>query len=162
MRLLSRLLATIMVIGIAIPARSAHAQRATERGGTHDRCTTSFYDPDMYNWFAFKNSCTYDISVEACGEDRGGCWTMDRIRPGKKDNFGQSRAEIQAMGGVVAYVCRAGWIAVDGRDQPIDGGRHPYKCKDESGHYEQGSQLDVGAQGDRHRDVRTRTHADHR
>lgn len=124
-----RLLALVgFICTVAVP-RVAAAQSATERGGIHSSCVRQFYDPDMYNWYSFQNVCSYSISVMACGEDQGGCWTMDPIRPGKKDNFGHSRSEVQALGGIVVYVCRAGWIALDGDNQPIDGGRHPFKCK---------------------------------
>ena len=123
-----RALTVMLAAALIMIGRSAEAQSKYEAGGIYNHCVREFYDPEMYNWLSYENLCSFSISVVACGVEKGGCWTVD-LRAGRKDEIGYNRREIDGFGGVKAYVCRLGYVPVDASDNPIDGGRHEFRCR---------------------------------
>ena len=76
-------------------------------------CIRQFYDPAMYNWLAYENTCSESLSVTFVPNQpgHGGGGAMD-LGPGRHSSIGLSRAEVQDNGGFELYVCPVGYIPV--------------------------------------------------
>ncbi|MEI6208343.1 MAG: hypothetical protein WCP20_16305 [Desulfuromonadales bacterium] len=92
-------------------------------------CLETFYDKEEYGWLAVRNNCTKTLHVEmAYSNDKhgGGGWT---IRPGRHENTGRSRKEIEAAGSYVFAVCPEGYNPIGSDDGFWKGYGHNYRCK---------------------------------
>ncbi len=102
----------------------------TVPGGQYNNCITSFYDPKIYNWLAFRNNCAQTLHVTwIFGTDTGIGSSAD-ISSGASANTGYSSSEVSAKNGWEVYVCPAGDLSVDTAGNAIRGGKaQPYVCK---------------------------------
>lgn len=84
----------------------------------YNGCIRQFYDPAMYNWLAYENTCSQSLSVTFVPYQpgHGGGGAVD-LGPGRHSSTGLSRREVHDNGGFELYVCPAGYIPVgpDGR-----------------------------------------------
>lgn len=118
---------TLLVL-LLVSKGQASAQQY-EPGGYYNQCIGSFYDPDMYNWYSYRNSCSETIRVTYCARNSGGgCYAMT-LRSGRKDSTGWSRDEVNRKGGFTVYACREGWYPVDVRGEPVRPGTGAYRCR---------------------------------
>src|SRR5881398_173363 len=88
----------LAIVILPMFGRSLAAQKY-ESGVEYEHCIANFYDPAMYNWWSAENKCGTTLTVVVCGQLRGGCFSMD-LKSGRKDSIGESRSEINEMGGV--------------------------------------------------------------
>jgi hypothetical protein len=118
----------IFLIAVFILSFRASLQAQPAYASTATNCISSFYDPKMYNWFAYSNNCTDVIKVSFVGRDGHHAGTLD-IRPGRSGNTGWSEKEVDAMGGVEAYACPEHYIPVDANDKNITKPVTAFRCK---------------------------------
>jgi TonB family protein len=109
---------------------SGSAQQ-TMPGGQFNNCISSFYDPAVYNWLAFKNNCTQALSVTYIFRTETGVGSTGDPGPGASFNTGYSAAEISARNGYELYICLEGYLPVDANGKFIQGGTppKPFACK---------------------------------
>lgn len=129
------LLAMIALTLLLVVPRASHAQSqvALSADVAHAKtCVESFYDPDHYNWYSFKNTCSESINVTACHiEGTGACLWSATIKPGKSSSTGETRAEVQNGGGMRYYVCPAGYTAMGPNNKFLKHGDTSYVCQKE-------------------------------
>jgi len=101
---------------------SAHPVYEYEPGGELDDCIQTFYDPDMYNWYSMRNTCSFKIHWTSVNPGGSG-----DIRAGGKASNGQSRAEMAQYSDTEFVFCREGFVPVDGSGRYWRGG--PYRCR---------------------------------
>jgi hypothetical protein len=79
----------------------------------YNGCIRQFYDPTMYNWLAYENTCSQSLSVTFVPNQpgHGGGGAMD-LRPGRHNSTGLSSREVRDNGGFELYVCPAGYLPV--------------------------------------------------
>jgi len=134
----------LMVVLTAARGRAAspEATGAPERDGgidasaydyrspIYNHCIREFYDPNMYNWFSFENTCSEALSVTFIPYDPGfGASAVDYLGPGRSTSTGDSRDEIQRKRGYELYVCPAGFLPVDGNDRYVTRVNTMFRCK---------------------------------
>ena len=105
-------------------------RQSYESGGVYDHCIKEFYEPQLYDWLAFENSCDVAVHVLYCkrGADRACVGSFD-LTPGSHESTGRDRRQVKAYGGMDRYVCRKGFLAVDDRGDPITRGGRKFRCK---------------------------------
>ena len=54
-----------------------------------NNCIKEFYDPEMYNYLTFKNTCTESLTVVLIAKDGSGAGGTIELRPGGKDSVGR-------------------------------------------------------------------------
>ncbi len=91
-------------------------------------CIKEFYDPEMYNYLTFKNTCSQSLTVVLIAKDgSGGGGTME-LRPGGKDSVGRSAGKEPKPGSFELYVCPTGNIPVDDNDQLVSKPGSNFRC----------------------------------
>lgn len=118
-------LAASVTLTIAIPSVS-HAQR--HEIPPLNSCIKEFYDPEMYNYLTFKNTCAQSLTVVLIAKDgSGGGGTME-LRPGGKDSVGRSAGKEPKPGSFELYVCPTGNIPVDDNNQLVSKPGSNFRC----------------------------------
>lgn len=88
------------------------------RSPAYNHCIRSFYDPNMYNWYSFENTCSEALSITFIPYNPGfGGGAVDYLGPGRATSTGASRDEMQRKEGFELYVCPTGFMPVDGNDR---------------------------------------------
>jgi len=110
------------------------ASLATTFGQGHETpglngCIKEFYDPEMYNWLTFRNSCTESLTIVFVAKDQSGVsGTMD-LRPGGKDSVGSMKGVVPKVGQFEIYVCRLGYEPVDGENKVVSKPGTSVRCQ---------------------------------
>jgi hypothetical protein len=103
---------------------------ADYRSPVYNHCIRSFYDPDMYNWYSFENTCSEAVAVTFIPYNPGyGGGAVDSLSPGRATSTGDTRDEIQRKQGYELYVCPAGFLPVDGNDRYVSRVNTMFRCK---------------------------------
>jgi hypothetical protein len=81
-------------------------------------CAREFYDPQMYHWISYENTCagTINVALVGIGVPHSGALT---IKPGHRGSPGMDAKEVEAVGGLKAYVCPGGYLAVNADDNKL-------------------------------------------
>jgi len=112
----ARFLHILVALGfVTLAAGLALAQKYARP--EYNECIRAYYDPNMYNWLTFENTCNLALSVTIIWRNPPyGAGTLD-IRPGGHAGTGNSREEVNHHGGYLLYVCPDGYAPVesDGR-----------------------------------------------
>jgi hypothetical protein len=96
----------------------AHAAKSQEFTSPIPECAHEFYDPLMYRWISYENKCAGAIHVTLVGLSKPHSGGLD-IKPGGKQSPGMDAKEVEAVGGLKAYVCPAGYLAVNADDNKL-------------------------------------------
>lgn len=100
------------------------------RSPAYNQCIRTFYDPSMYNWYAFENTCGEALSITFIPYNPGyGGGAVDYLGPGRTTSTGNSRDEIQRKQGFELYVCPTGFMPVDGSDRYVSRVNTMFRCK---------------------------------
>ena len=109
-----------------VPAGSADDYRSP----SYNHCIRSFFDPQMYNWYSFENTCGEALSITFIPYNPGfGGGAVDYLGPGRSTSTGNSREEIQRKQGFELYVCPTGFLPVDGNDRYVSRVNTMFRCK---------------------------------
>ena len=103
----------LIVVGVSALAGAWTASAQGHRIPVLSSCIKEFYDPGMYNYLTFQNTCTQAVTlvfVPKDGSGEGG--TMD-LRPGGKDSIGKTEGKKQELGSFEFFVCPAGQKPLD-------------------------------------------------
>ena len=85
-----------------------------------NQCAREFYDPKNYHWISYENICEQAIHITLVGASKLKPFTSGvDLKPGQHDGPGLSADEVKSYGGLTAYVCPAGFFAVDAADRRI-------------------------------------------
>jgi hypothetical protein len=91
-------------------------------------CVSAFYDSSFYNWLAFRNTCNQSMYLMWIAYNPGyGGWSWT-LRPNQKTSTGYSRSEWASKRGYQMFLCPAGYIPVDSRNQFVNRVNTPYRC----------------------------------
>ncbi len=91
-------------------------------------CIKEFYDPEMYNYLTFKNTCSQSLTVVLIAKDGSGAGGTMELRPGGKDSVGRSAGKEPKPGSFELYVCPTGNIPVDDNDQLVNKPGSNFRC----------------------------------
>jgi hypothetical protein len=112
------------------PDAAVMAVNAAEyRSPVYNHCIREFYDPEMYNWFSFENTCGEALSVTFVAINRGFGGAVSYLGAGRKTSTGDSREQVRSKGGYELYVCPAGFLPVDGNDHYVTRPNTRFRCR---------------------------------
>jgi hypothetical protein len=96
----------------------------------YNGCIRQFYDPSMYNWLAYENTCSQSLTVTFVPYQpgHGGGGAMD-LGAGRHHSTGLSASEVRNNGGFELYVCPAGYIPVGPDGQYVTRVIPEFRCK---------------------------------
>jgi hypothetical protein len=119
-------------LGILLASLTATVALAAQRfeSPTFNHCIRQFYDPSMYNWLSFENACSETLSVTYIGYDPPYSRYSADIRPGQKSSTGLNRSEVAQRGGFELYICRSGYLPVDGANNYVSRTNVPFRCRE--------------------------------
>ena len=121
---------TTAVLLTVVNAESAFAQR--HETPAFNSCIREFYDPGMYDYLTFKNSCSQSLTVVFVAKDNSGAsGTMD-LRPGGQDSIGKLAGRVPKIGDFQLYVCRSGDLPFDDTGKVVSKPRSSFQCKPKS------------------------------
>jgi hypothetical protein len=121
-------LAILLAVGILfVLHQAAHAQQA-QYANPLPGCVQGFYDPSLYNWLAYRNTCSQNLYVSWISNSPGLNGSSD-IPVGGKQSTGWSAKEIQSKGGLEVYACPSSYVPVDPNGNPLTRPTAQYSCK---------------------------------
>src|ERR1700733_14102420 len=97
---------------------ATHEAKSQEFTSPIPECAREFYDPQMYHWISYENTCAGAIHVTLVGMSKPYSGALD-IKSGRHQSPGISAKEVEAVGGVRTYVCPAGYLAVNAADNKL-------------------------------------------
>lgn len=92
-------------------------------------CIKEFYDPEMYNYLTFKNTCSQSLTVVLIAKDGSGTGGTMELRPGGKDSVGRSAGKEPKPGSFELYVCPTGNIPVDDNNRLVSKPGSSFRCR---------------------------------
>jgi hypothetical protein len=95
-------------------------------------CIKEFYDPEMYNWLTFKNTCSQALTIVFVAKDGSGASGSMDLRPGAKDSVGKLAGKASKVGGFEFYVCQVGYVPMDDSGKVVDKPRSNFRCQPKS------------------------------
>lgn len=107
-----------------------HDANAQEFTSPVPECAREFYDPQMYHWISYENTCagTINVALVGIGQPHSGALT---IKPGHRGSPGMNAKEVEAVGGLKTFVCPGGYLPVNADDNKLIITKIPnrYVCK---------------------------------
>ncbi len=85
------------------------AQNTALPGGQLNSCVQSFYDPNEYNWYAFRDVCNQPIDITWCANNNPNDCFEHEAQPGGSTNTADSQSEVNSYGGSSLAICPAGY-----------------------------------------------------
>jgi hypothetical protein len=140
----ARIAIALLVVLTAAAAHTAKASAAEPReaasvsaeGGddyrspAYNHCIRTFFDPNMYGWYSFENTCSEALSITFIPYSPGfGGGAVDYLGPGRATSTGTSREEMQRKQGYELYVCPTGFLPVDGNGRYVSRVNTMFRCK---------------------------------
>lgn len=108
----------------------AQKYQAQEFTSPVPECSREFYDPQMYHWISYENTCagTINVALVGVGTPHSGALT---IKPGHHGSPGMTVKEVEAVGGLKTFVCPGGYLPVNADDSKLIITKIPnrYVCK---------------------------------
>ena len=92
-------------------------------------CIKEFYDPGMYNYLTFENTCSQSLTVVLVAKDGSGAGGTLELRPGGKDSIGLSKGKVPKPGSFELYVCQSGYVPMDDSNQVVSKPGSNFKCQ---------------------------------
>jgi hypothetical protein len=92
-------------------------------------CIKEFYDPEMYNYLTFKNTCSQSLTIVFVAKDGSGTGGTMELRPGGKDSIGKSQGNDPKPGSFELYVCQTGYVPVDDNNQLVSKPASNFRCQ---------------------------------
>jgi len=109
---------------------AAHDVKSQEFTSPVPECVREFYDPQMYHWISYENTCTGTINVALVGIAKLNSGALT-IKPGHHGSPGMNAKEVEAVGGLKTFVCPGGYLPVNADDNKLIITKIPnrYVCK---------------------------------
>jgi hypothetical protein len=120
-------LSFLALVGFSLSAIPAHSQAWAQN---MDYCIAAFYDPNMYIWLGYKNSCGAAVAVMYISGD-GHHEGMLHIAAGGHGSTGRSASEATNAGGFESYSCPEGYVPVDSDGRYVTRPQTVFRCKAE-------------------------------
>ncbi len=93
-------------------------------------CIKEFYDPGMYNYLSFKNSCAQTLTIVFVAKDGSGASGKMDLRPGASDSVGRlAGGVVPKVGTFQLYVCQAGYLPLDENNKLVTKPQATYNCQ---------------------------------
>jgi hypothetical protein len=92
-------------------------------------CIKEFYDPGMYNYLTFQNTCTKSLTLVLVAKDGSAAGGTMELRPGGKDSVGLSHGKVPKRGSFQLYVCQTGYVPVDDSNQVVSKPTGSFRCQ---------------------------------
>jgi hypothetical protein len=93
-------------------------------------CIKEFYDPGMYNYLTFKNSCSQTLTIVFVAKDGSGATGTMELRSGASDSVGRSAdGAVPKVGEFQLYVCQAGYLPVDENNKIVNKPKTNFRCQ---------------------------------
>jgi hypothetical protein len=109
---------------------ATHYAKSQEFTSPVPECAREFYDPQMYHWISYENTCagTINVALVGIGTPHSGALT---IKPGHRGSPGMTAKEVEAVGGLKTFVCPGGYLPVNADDNKLIITKIPnrYVCK---------------------------------
>jgi hypothetical protein len=119
------------VLFISLCSSSSFAQNHTDPAV--NSCIKEFYDPGMYNYLTFKNSCSQTLTIVFVAKDGSGATGTMELRSGASDSVGRSAdGVVPKIGGFQLYVCQAGYLPVDENNKVVNKAHETFRCQSKS------------------------------
>jgi hypothetical protein len=119
----------LMAASLLTLANSASTSAQRHEIPQLNSCIKESYDPGMYNYLSFKNTCSQSLTVVLVAKDGSGAGGTMELRPGGKDSVGLSEGKIPKPGSFELYVCQTGYIPVDDNDKVVSKPASNFRCK---------------------------------
>lgn len=91
-------------------------------------CIKEFYDPGMYDYLTFQNTCTQSLTVVLVAKDNSGDGGTLELRPGGKDSVGLSKGKKPQPGSFALYVCQSGYVPLDDSGKVVSKPDSNFRC----------------------------------
>ena len=124
-------LLTVLVAALAPRVNSSHAFAQRHEIPPLNSCIKEFYDPEMYNYLTFKNTCSQSLTLVFVPKDGSGAGGRMDLRPGGKDSVGKSHGKDPKPGSFALYVCQTGYVPVDDNNQLVSKPASNFRCQQE-------------------------------
>jgi hypothetical protein len=92
-------------------------------------CIKEFYDPGMYDYLTFQNTCSQSLTVVLVAKDGSRSSATLELRPGGKDSVGLSQGRVPKPGSFQLYVCQTGYIPVDDSNKVVSKPASNFRCQ---------------------------------
>lgn len=126
---MQRCFAAIAAAGLWMMAQPPKALSQRHEIPKLTSCIREFYDPEMYNYLTYKNTCTESLTVVFVAKDRSGVTGSMDLRPGAKDSVGKLNGTTAKVGGFELYVCPVGSTPVDDNNQAVTKPETAFHCQ---------------------------------
>jgi len=94
-----------------------------------NHCIRQFYDPKMYNWLAFENTCGERLKILYIANNPGYGGSIMTLSPGRHDSTGYSRSEMSDKRGFELFICPADYNPVDANNRFVTRVNSQFRCK---------------------------------
>lgn len=99
---------------------------------TLNSCIKEFYDPEMYNYLTFRNTCAQSVTLVYIPKDGSGTGgTMD-LRPEGKDSIGKTEGKTPQLGSFEFFVCPAGQMPMDESNKVVSKPASKFHCAEKT------------------------------
>jgi hypothetical protein len=115
--------APLLALGFFALSRQARPQKYVPPNYNHCISTSVRYG-DIW----VSNSCNLRLSVTFVANDQSFHGETD-VNAGRESMLGWTQDDRRRAGGIEYYVCPAGYIPVDGSDEPVEGPGEQFHCK---------------------------------
>ncbi len=93
-------------------------------------CIKEFYDPGMYNYLTFQNTCTQSLTVVLVPKEGTDPPSTMELRPGGKDSVGLSHnKKVPKPGSYRIYACPSGNVPVDDSGEIVSKPTGNFRCQ---------------------------------
>lgn len=92
-------------------------------------CIKEFYDPGMYNYLTFENTCSQSLTIVLVAKDGSGAGGTMELRPGGKDSVGLSKGKKPKPGSFQLYVCQTGYVPLDDNNEVVSKPDSNFRCE---------------------------------
>jgi hypothetical protein len=117
------------LVALVTLANSSSASAQRHEIPQLNSCIKEFYDPEMYNYLTFKNTCSRSLTIVFVAKDGSGAGGTMELRPGGKDSIGKSQGNDPKPGSFELYVCQTGYIPVDDNNQLVSKPASNFRCQ---------------------------------
>jgi hypothetical protein len=116
------------IVFLSVCASSAFAQSHTTPA--INTCIKEFYDPGMYNYLSFKNTCSQPLTIVFVAKDESGVTGIMDLRPGASDSVGRSESGVvPKVGGFQLYVCQVDYLPLDENNRVVNKPEASFTCR---------------------------------
>ena len=122
---------TLVVTALITKTNSFHAFAQRHEIPPLNSCIKEFYDPEMYNYLTFKNTCSQSLTIVFVPKDGSGAGGRMELRPRGKDSVGRLQDKDPKLGSFELYVCQSAYLPVDDNNQMVSKPASNFRCQQE-------------------------------